>query len=124
MSSSINCISLNCRGLNSYEKRTYLYDWVKDNNIDIACLQETHFVEKSSFKYDARWQGQSFHSYSDTPHGRGVTVLFKDKFEAEIINVYKSLDGRRILIIPPATKLGGGGILESPCPSVCLSVRL
>ena len=98
MSSSINCISLNCRGLNSYEKRTYLYDWVKDNNIDIACLQETHFVEKSSFKYDARWQGQSFHSYSDTPHGRGVTVLFKDKFEAEIINVYKSLDGRRILI--------------------------
>ena len=28
------------------------------------------------------------------------------------------------VIIPPATKLGGGGILESPCPSVRLSVRL
>ena len=26
------------------------------------------------------------------------------------------------LFIPPATKLGGGGILESPCPSVRLSV--
>ena len=26
-----------------------------------------------------------------------------------------------VVIIPPATKLGGG-ILESPCPSVCLSV--
>ena len=91
-----------------------------------------------------RWQGQSFNSYSDTPHGRCVTstVLSKaiahtflnyhvlgtctaviflsnghsvyapiylggtsclisfvwDKFEAEIINFYKSLDGRRILI--------------------------
>ena len=29
----------------------------------------------------------------------------------------------RVVFIPPATKLGGG-ILESPCPSVCLSVRL
>ena len=28
------------------------------------------------------------------------------------------------IIIPPATKLGGGGILESPCPSVRPSVRL
>ena len=38
----------------------------------------------------------------------------------------KSYLGRTMfamIIIPPATKLGGG-ILESPCPSVCLSVRL
>ena len=31
--------------------------------------------------------------------------------------------GMLFLVIPPATKLGGG-ILESPCPSVRLSVRL
>ena len=98
MANTFKCISLSCRGLNSYDKRTKLYDWVSDNDIDIVCLQETHYIEPNVFKYDARWRGLAFHSFSDSPHGRGVSVLFKDKLSIDIINVHKSIDGRRILI--------------------------
>ena len=98
MANTFKCISLNCRGLNSYDKRTKLYDWVSDNDIDTVCLQETHYIEPNVFKYDARWRGLAFHSFSDSPHGRGVSVLFKDKLSIDIINVHKSIDGRRILI--------------------------
>ena len=38
-------------------------------------------------------------------------------------NYCRSHGSRSGVIIPPATKLGGGGILESSCPSVRPSVR-
>ena len=59
-----------------------------------------------------------------------VLLSSKDKnFDLYFSN---SLIDNSLIFIPPATKLGGGGILESPCPSVrlsvclsvCLSVRL
>ena len=50
----LSCISVNVRGLNSDEKRIKIYEWLKDINIDIIFLQETHFIEKYQFKYDAR----------------------------------------------------------------------
>ena len=98
MANSLKCISLNCRGLNSYEKRTKLYDWIFDNDIDIVCLQETHYIEPNAFKYNARWRGLAFHSFSDSPHSRGVSILFRDKLSIELINEYKSIDGRRIMV--------------------------
>ena len=65
-------ISVNARGLNTNEKRIKLYDWLRDSNIDIAILQETHYVEKNEIIYNARWFGKSIHNYSDSTFSRGV----------------------------------------------------
>ena len=73
----LNCISVNMRGLNSTEKRTKLYDWLNDSNIDIALLQETHYIEKNILKYNARWFGESVHCFSDSSLSRGVSILIK-----------------------------------------------
>ena len=47
------------RGLNSDEKRTKLYDWLNDCNINIALIQETHYIERHIIKYNSRWFGES-----------------------------------------------------------------
>ena len=39
-------VSVNVRGLNTTEKRTKIYDWLRDTMVDVVFLQETHFVEK------------------------------------------------------------------------------
>ena len=61
----LKIISVNVIGLNTYEKRVKIYDWLNDSKIDIAILQETHYVERNITKYDARWFGKSIHSFAD-----------------------------------------------------------
>lgn len=38
------------------------------------------------------------HCFSESVHSRGVSILFKKNSKVEILNHYKSLDGRRLLI--------------------------
>ena len=55
-----------------------------------------------------------------------ASIKMKCTNEFEDFNCFNDFmreTSRTVIIIPPATKLGGG-ILESPCPSVCPSVRL
>ena len=80
----LNCISVNVRGLNSDEKRIKIYEWLKYISIDIIFLQETNFIEKYQFKYDARWPGESYHCYSDSTYSRGVTILFRKDIPIEV----------------------------------------
>jgi exonuclease III len=91
-------ISINCRGLNTTEKRTKLYTWLSDCNFDIVLLQETHYIDKNTIAYNARWLGKSIHCYSDSPYSRGVSILFRNNLVHEILNIHKSIDGRKLLV--------------------------
>ena len=42
--------------------------------------------------------GQSFHCYSDSTFSRGVSILFRKDVQIEILNSYRSIDGRKILL--------------------------
>ena len=94
----LQVVSINARGLNTSEKRIKFYDWLRDTNIDIVFLQETHYVEKNEVTYNARWFGKSVHNYSDSTFSRGVSILFKKDLPIEILNVHKSVDGRKLLV--------------------------
>ena len=95
---SLSFYSLNCRGLNSTEKRTKLFTWFTDINADIILLQETHFIEKYENNYNARWFGKYVHNFSDSQHSRGTSILFRKQLDIKIINVHKSNDGRILLL--------------------------
>ena len=82
-------------GINTYEKRVKLFSWLNDVNVDIVLLQETHFIE---YIYNSRWFGKAFHSYSDSPYSRGVSILFRKKLPIDVINVHTFMDCRRLLI--------------------------
>ena len=94
----LNCVSVNVRGLNTDEKRIKLYSWLTDINTDVIFLQETHYVKKYEFKYNTRWPGESFHYYSDSSHSRGVSILLRKNIPLEVLNVHKSIDGRKLLL--------------------------
>lgn len=90
--------SLNARGLNDYNKRNTLYDWLQDLDIDIVLLQETHFIETREYSYNARWRGTSYHCFSDSSSSRGVSILIRQNLAFEFINCHRSTDGRKILL--------------------------
>lgn len=94
----LQILSVNVRGLNSDEKRQKLYEWLKLSQCDVILLQETHFIEKNELKYNTGWYGKIFHSFSDSSHSKGVSVLFRKNLNVEILNVKKSIDGRKILL--------------------------
>ena len=93
----LSVVSLNVRGLNNYEKRVKIYDWLKDTDIHIAFLQETHYIEKKEVIYDSRWHGKSVHSFSNSTHSRGVSILFNN-IDISIVNHHKTQDGRILLV--------------------------
>ena len=54
----LEIVSVNVRGLNTYEKRVKIYDWLTAIKVDIALLQETHYVEKkrSKIQFQVVWK--------------------------------------------------------------------
>lgn len=95
---SVKFISLNCRGLNDYKKRVILYDWVNDIDCDVLFLQETHFVSEKESVYNSRWNGTSYHCFSNSSHSKGVSILISSKFHFKLINQHRSADGRIIVL--------------------------
>lgn len=95
---SLKFISVNARGLNSKEKREKFYNWISDSKFDVIFLQETHFIEKNIFQYDCIWNGKSVHCFSDSAFSRGVSILFRQGLEYEIISIHKTNDARKLMI--------------------------
>ena len=94
----LDVISVNVRGLNTFEKRVKIFDWLCDIKADIVFLKETHFIQKNEYKYNARWFGESYHCFSDSSFSRRVSILFRKNLQVEILNIHKSIDGRKLLI--------------------------
>ena len=94
----LSVMSLNVRGLHEKAKRRSIFQFIKDKSIDIACLQETYCTQKDekSFNYD--WERKVFHCLSDSVHSRGVTILIRKGLEYEVINVFKSNGGPKVMI--------------------------
>lgn len=68
-----NWLSLNVQGMNSPQKRVKIFKYLKQQKIDIACLQETHFSTTSCPKYFAAHYPQIFLANASTKH-RGVLI--------------------------------------------------
>ena len=91
-------VSVNVRGLNSQAKRKTLFTWAEQQKIDILCLQETFCTETRINSFNEDWDGQIFHSTSDSAHSRGVSILFRKNLEFTVLNYHKSIDGRKIMV--------------------------
>ena len=64
----------------------------------ILLFCKKHFVKQQEYFFKSWWFGEIVHCFSESVHSRGVSVLFKKNSKIEIINHYKSVDGRRFLI--------------------------
>ena len=98
MENSIRIISLNCQGLCGTPKRRDVFHYLRQKNISVAFLQDTHIESKLEQYVAAEWGYQAFFS-SHTSNSRGVAVLFNNTFEFKISKVIKGEDGNSLIIV-------------------------
>ena len=85
MSKPINICSMNCRGLGNFKKRRDVFNYLRDKDFSIICLQDTHFEKKTENQILAEWGYKAWFS-SYLSNSRGVTILFKNNFEFKVHN--------------------------------------
>ena len=94
----LKSVNLNVRGLNDQDKRCKVFQWLTDINSDVTFLQETFCTEKLVSNFNSNWQGVIEHAISDSPHSRGVCILFKGNNNVIVENKHASEDGRILLL--------------------------
>ena len=80
---SFKLLSLNARGIRSFEKRKALFGWLMKDKSDICFLQESYSTPEVERIWKSQWKGQMFFSHG-TEHSKGVLILIKNSLEFEL----------------------------------------
>ena len=94
----IQALTLNVRGLVSYQKRLTVFEWLRNKHVQIAALQETHCTAEFINEFDINWNGQIWHSPAPSKYSSGTCILFSKDFNVTVINHIIDNEGRKILL--------------------------
>ena len=95
---SFNLISLNCQGLRDKHKRLRLIQWLKNQQTNIALLQETHFSDEIITSVDHDFNDwKCIHAFGER-NSRGCSILLHKNITYEILNQSTDINGRYILL--------------------------
>ena len=61
----MSIITLNVNGLNAPTKRHRLAEWIQKQDLNICCLQETHFRPRDTYRLKVRGWKKLFHANGD-----------------------------------------------------------
>ena len=81
---SMRIDSLNTRGLKNKLKRMALFSFIKQQKLDIACLQETHINEKEAVLWEKQWVGKLFFFTKGQYTGLEKLYLFPKVLRAKL----------------------------------------
>ena len=99
MISTLNILSLNCRGVGSSRKLNLVLHELNRLNYDIFLLQETHVsCKQSASRLDRAWKGKCFWSFG-TGKSAGVATLLSPKFSGKILRFLHDSDGRILSVL-------------------------
>ena len=90
-------LSLNVRGICSFDKRKALFNWIAKERSDIIFLQETYCIPEVENIWKSQWRGSVFFSHR-SQHSRGVIILLKENFDCQV-NMYREDEQGRFLIL-------------------------
>ena len=90
-------LSLNARGLRSFDRRKSFFNWLFKSSADICFLQETYSTPEVENMWKKQWKGKMFFSHG-TNHSRGVLILVKDRLDFKLQSVKVDSEGRYILL--------------------------
>ena len=97
MSECLKVLSYNVRGIRDERKRRALYSYLREQNCDVILLQETHCkLRKEAYRWGKEWEGQSIWSRGSS-NSKGVTILFKNGTQYDVIEDDVDQNGRHIL---------------------------
>lgn len=89
--------SFNVRGINDQKKRLSIFRSLKQKKLDICLLQETYGTSQIENMWRNQWGGNILFS-NGTNHARGVALLVRAGFDANITNVITDNIGRMMLV--------------------------
>ena len=90
--------SINTRGLNNTRKRISVFKWISDNHLDIIFVQETYCVQKFESIFSRQWNGEIYHSFTNSKHARGVCIMLSRNVSGSIISTHNDNLGRKLLL--------------------------
>ena len=90
-------LSLNVRGICSFEKRKGMFHWLRKSGADICFLQETYSTKEVEITWKKQWKGDMFFSHGSS-HSKGVLVLVRDNLDFNLKSVKVDELGRYILL--------------------------
>ena len=90
-------LSLNVRGIRSFEKRKSIFNWLYKQNSDICFLQETYSTEEIENQWKKQWSGDIYFAHGSN-HSRGVTILTRKSFDFKLKSIPSDEDGRYLIL--------------------------
>ena len=90
-------LSLNARGIRTFEKRKAIFSWLSKSGADICFLQETYSTRDIENIWKNQWRGNMFFSHG-TCHSKGVLVLVKNNLDFNLQTVKTDPEGRYIML--------------------------
>ena len=88
----------NVNGLGNQEKRLQVFNWLKNKEEDIICLQETHSTPSAELSWERSWDGKIIFNHG-TSNSTGVAVLVKPNVNnLTITKINHLVEGRATLV--------------------------
>ena len=91
-------LSLNARGIRTFEKLKALINWLSKSGGEICFLQETYSTREVENIWKKQWRGDLYFSHG-TCHSKGVLVLVKGNLDFSLQKVMTDPEGRYITCI-------------------------
>ena len=90
-------ISLNVRGIRTFEKRKSIFNWIIKQNSDICFLQETYSTEEIENQWKKQWPGDVYFAHGSF-HSRGVAILVLKSFDFKLKSIRFDKEGRYLIL--------------------------
>lgn len=89
--------SLNINGARDVQKRMLLYELIKQKNIDVMYVQETHSDCRNAIDWKREWEGEVLLTHMSSNRGGGA-FLFAKSFFPVSCQVEEVIAGRLMII--------------------------
>ena len=93
----IKILSYNCRGLQDAKKRADVFQFLKERDASIYCIQDVHFTSNMEKHLYSQWNADCFFSYSKS-NARGVATLFHKKLDVKVHQTHIDENGNYIIL--------------------------
>lgn len=94
---NIKIFSYNCRGLHDVKKRNDVFQFLKEREADIYCLQDLHFIPSMQKRLYTEWNGECYFSFGES-NSRGVGFFFKKDLDVKILNFVTDSEGNYVVL--------------------------
>lgn len=97
LNSYLSVVTLNVNGLSAPIKRHSVFEWIKEQNPSIRCLQETHFRPKDISRFKVREWKTTYHA-NEHQKKAGVAILISDQLDFKPKTIIREEEGHSIIL--------------------------